>query len=132
MNLPLRKPYYRFEPIGSIDALARALGLESERLVAIAADADRLYRLAKPIVKSDGSIRQPLDALPALKTIHRRLKTRILAGVVYPEYLTGTYTRPARSSSAKTSATSSHQSRRPRSLMSGSVFSIFLQMWQSF
>jgi hypothetical protein len=89
MNLPLRKPYYRFEPIGSIDALARALGLESERLVAIAADADRLYRLAKPIVKSDGSIRQPLDALPALKTIHRRLKTRILAGVVYPEYLTG-------------------------------------------
>lgn len=89
MNPPLLKPHYAFEPIGSIAALARALGLESSLLVAIAADADRLYRLAKPIVKADGSMRQPFDALPPLKAIHRRLKTRLLESVVYPAYLTG-------------------------------------------
>ncbi len=89
MNPPLLKPHYPFEPIGSIDALARALGLESSHLIATATDADRLYRLAKPIVKADGSMRQPFDALPALKSIHRQLKTRILARVVYPAYLTG-------------------------------------------
>ena len=89
MSLSLLKPHYPFEPIGSIGALARALGLELSHLVATAADADHLYRLAKPIVKADGSKRQPFDALPPLKAIHRRLKARVLTSVVYPAYLTG-------------------------------------------
>jgi len=89
MSPPLLKPHYPFEPIGSVAALARALGFESPHLLAIAADADGLYRLAKPIVKADGSKRQPFDALPPLKAIHRRLKARVLARVVYPAYLTG-------------------------------------------
>ncbi len=89
MNPEPLKPHYPFEPIGTIDALARVLGVDSGRLVAIATNADRLYRLAKPIIKADGSIRQPFDALPPLKEIHRALKVRVLVRVRYPSYLTG-------------------------------------------
>lgn len=55
----------------------------------IASTASNSYRLAKPIVKPDGSIRRPFDALPSLKAVHRRLKYRILEHVWFPDYLTG-------------------------------------------
>jgi hypothetical protein len=55
----------------------------------VAATANSSYRLAKPITKPDGSIRQPFDALEPLKTIQRRIKERILSNVVFPDYLTG-------------------------------------------
>lgn len=80
---------YPCEPVGSLVALAKALGVSSEELIAIAGKANNLYRLAKPIMKSDGTIRQPFDALPSLKSIHRKIKNRILTKVIYPSYLTG-------------------------------------------
>jgi hypothetical protein len=55
----------------------------------IAIRANSLYRKAKPIVKLDGSIRQPFDAFEPLKAIQRRIKDRILKKVDYPQYLTG-------------------------------------------
>lgn len=86
LDLP---PSYRYEPIRSIPALSRALGYPVAALNRLALRADSLYRLAKPIAKADGSIRQPFDALEPLKSVHRSLKLRILRRVVFPDYLTG-------------------------------------------
>ncbi|WP_158621257.1 reverse transcriptase family protein [Dyella dinghuensis] len=55
----------------------------------LASRADDSYRLAKAIVKPDGTIRQPFDAQPPLKAIHRRLQKRIFDNVRFPDYLTG-------------------------------------------
>lgn len=85
----MRRPIYPFKPIGSLALLAQTLGVSVEHLQLLAAQANALYRLAKPIVKPDGSIRQPLDAKPPLKELHRRITERILLRVVYPPYLTG-------------------------------------------
>lgn len=63
--------------------------MPEELLINVAAQADSLYRKAKQMVKPDGSLRQPFDALPPLKPIHRRIKDRILKRVEFPEYLTG-------------------------------------------
>lgn len=69
--------------------MSRALDIPPETLLKLADSASLRYRLAKAIVKPDGSIRQPFDAHPPLKNIHARLKTRILTKVVFPPYLTG-------------------------------------------
>jgi Reverse transcriptase (RNA-dependent DNA polymerase) len=89
MLLSMLKPTYPYKPIGSIALLARTLGMTSDRLQDLSSQANALYRDAKPILKPDGSIRQPLDAKPELKEIHRRLKEQLLLKVVYPPYLTG-------------------------------------------
>lgn len=80
---------YNCKPILSMPALSRALGVPESTLQELARTADSLYRLAKPVEKPDKSIRQPFDALPPLKKIHRRIKTKIFSGVTFPDYLTG-------------------------------------------
>lgn len=82
-------PFYSCNPIFSLGALSLALGIDCDILTAVSSNADTRYRKAKPIVKPDGSIRQPFDALEPLKEIHRRIKDRILSKVIFPYYLTG-------------------------------------------
>lgn len=82
-------PRYPHRPISQLEKLALVLGLSVRLLVKVSIDASSRYRLAKPIVKADGSIRQPLDARWPLKEIQRRIKSRILEKVVFPDYLTG-------------------------------------------
>ena len=89
MSQTLLKPTYDLKPIRDTSALLLALGLPETLLINTAAYADSLYRKAKQIVKPDGSIRQPFDALPQLKAIQRRIKDRILKRVKFPLYLTG-------------------------------------------
>lgn len=89
MNPPLLKFKYDLKPICDISALSLSLGIPEELLIKIADQANSLYRKAKPIEKPDGSIRQPFDALPPLKSIQCRIKDRILKRVEFPEYLTG-------------------------------------------
>jgi hypothetical protein len=55
----------------------------------VAKVANDRYRLAKSVIKPDGSIRQPFDALEPLKGIQKRIKERILDKVAFPAYLTG-------------------------------------------
>ena len=86
--MPL-KPRYPHKSIATIRALSLALGVRETELRAVAANANHLYRLAAQETKSDGSIRQTFDALPRLKTIHEKIKTKIFKHVVFPEYLTG-------------------------------------------
>lgn len=89
MNPSLLKPKYDLKPICDIPALSLSLGMPEQLLLSVATRANKLYRKAKPIIKPDGSIRQPFDALPPLKLIQRRIKDRILKRVEFPEYLTG-------------------------------------------
>jgi len=70
-------------------ALSRALGFTAEHLVAVAARASSLYRVAEKVEKADGTFRETFDAKPALKDIHRRIKSAILDRVAFPRYLTG-------------------------------------------
>ena len=69
-------------------ALARALSVPESLLHELSEIADSHYRLVA-VEKPDGSIRKTFDALPPLKDIHRRIKTKILSFVEFPPYLTG-------------------------------------------
>ncbi|MBB1472606.1 RNA-directed DNA polymerase [Luteimonas sp. MC1782] len=89
MKNPPKRPEYPHRPIGSLDALSAALQISRIELEHVASVTDSQYRLAKPIVKADGSIRQPYDALPLLKNVQRRIQARLLAPVQFPTYLTG-------------------------------------------
>lgn len=89
MNQTSNQPYYSCNPIYSLKALSKALQFEESLLADLASSANDRYRLANPITKPDGSIRQPFDALEPLKETHRRLKTEIFSKVVFPKYLTG-------------------------------------------
>ncbi len=82
-------PNYPFNPIQRLESLSCLLSVSLDELRRVAATASSSYRLAKPITKPDGSIRQPFDALEPLKSIQRRIKERILSNVVFPDYLTG-------------------------------------------
>ena len=89
MTQELQSPKYPHRPIASVEILAAALGVPLDQLQDVARRAEGLYRFAKPIPKADGSVRQPLDALPELKAVHRRIKVRLLSKVIFPKYLTG-------------------------------------------
>ncbi|HDS1308682.1 RNA-directed DNA polymerase [Stenotrophomonas maltophilia] len=82
-------PSYPHGSIQSLAALSRTLGVPADKLLQIAKDADNSYRLAKPIVKADGSVRRPVDARVKLKGVQVRIKERILDQVRFPDYLTG-------------------------------------------
>jgi hypothetical protein len=89
MNRKAVQPKYTFSPVRSLGSLSRALGLSVVDLQRIGHAAGGLYRDAKPIIKADGSFRQTFDALPLLKSVHRRIQTQFFQRVVFPDYLTG-------------------------------------------
>lgn len=84
----ISSPYYRFRPIGSVEALGRALRTSPEALRALAARSGSLYRVAKRIRKPDGSERVTYEALGPLKLAHKRILD-ILRRVEFPSYLMG-------------------------------------------
>jgi hypothetical protein len=88
-QLVLNAPRYNATPIRSLAALARALDMTEAALVALADQANHLYRVAKQIVKEDGTIRITYDALPKLKKVHRKIKVALLQKIIFPKYLTG-------------------------------------------
>ena len=89
MNQKVIQPKYPLSPIRSLASLSRSLGVSVANLQRIGELASSLYRKAKPIVKADGNIRQPFDALPSLKGIHRRIQAQFFDRIVFPDYLTG-------------------------------------------
>lgn len=88
-RLPTSSPSYNGQAIRRIESLGKALRCSPERLGYLGNNADRLYRIAQEIEKSDGSKRVTFDAKPALKEVHRRIKIEILDRVTFPLYLTG-------------------------------------------
>jgi hypothetical protein len=89
MNGLQLKPRYPHQRIQSIASLSAALNVPEGELVALSKNASAQYRLAKPIPKSDGSVRRPIDALPQLKRVQRQIQINLLRKVEYPPYLTG-------------------------------------------
>lgn len=89
MSGPKQKPRYPHLRIQSVNSLAAALSVPEGELVSLAKIASSQYRDAKPITKADGSIRQPVDALPPLKQVQRQIQVNLLRRVEYPPYLTG-------------------------------------------
>lgn len=87
--LSVSAPSYNRKRIGTLAALAFPLRLDPDTLLDLSRRADAQYRLAKKIVKADGSVRCTYDAHLLLKLIHRRIKNEILDHVVFPSYLTG-------------------------------------------
>ena len=87
--LTLKAPRYNATPIRSLAALSRALDMTEAALVALADQADGLYRIAKQIAKADGTVRITYDALPHLKKVHQKIKVTLLQKVIFPKYLTG-------------------------------------------
>ncbi|RDS80961.1 reverse transcriptase family protein [Dyella psychrodurans] len=83
------RPNYKYSPVQSCASLSKVLAVSPSALKALAANSNNLYRLANPILKPDGSVRQPYDALYPLKLVHERLKLRVFAHVSFPDYLTG-------------------------------------------
>jgi hypothetical protein len=82
-------PSYNAKPIRLMSSLAKTLEMHESQLVQLADDANGLYRVAREIRKPDGSLRRTYDALPRLKSVQRLIKSRILARVSFPDYLTG-------------------------------------------
>jgi hypothetical protein len=82
-------PFYKGRSIPDVAALSQLLGIDESDLLAVAQGADSLYVPGKRIKKSDGTFRQTLKPLPQLSLIQRRIKDRIFANVIYPEYLMG-------------------------------------------
>jgi hypothetical protein len=82
-------PSYSGHPIGSLDALARALDVSLEKLLRLASGAEDMYLGPINQKKKDGKIRATYDAKPALKRLHEKINQRILREVTYPSYLMG-------------------------------------------
>lgn len=93
MNQSNHSPKYKNEPIRSVEALSRALRIDTATLLHISSKANELYRLARPIIKPDGSVRQPFDAHPPLKMIQKRIQWAIFGSTEFPAYLTGSLPR---------------------------------------
>lgn len=89
MSESQRKPRYPHQRIQSVASLSAALHVPEGELVALAKTASSQYRPAKPIIKADGSVRQPWDALPPLKRVQQQIQAQLLRRVEYPDYLTG-------------------------------------------
>jgi hypothetical protein len=82
------QPTYPRPPIGSLDTLAKVLGVSKARLTDIAYKPG-LYRSAGSRPKGDGKSRELWEAREPLKTLQGRITSRILRVVAYPEYLQG-------------------------------------------
>lgn len=86
---PKSNPKYKGKPIRQLFSLAKALNVSLDHLIYVSELANAQYRIAMQVPKSDGSIRVTYDAKPLLKSIHQRIKSKILDRVIFPSFLTG-------------------------------------------
>jgi hypothetical protein len=84
------KPYYPHQAIGSIDLLARTLGISPRMLMSISTRIDNSYIEFElhPHPKT-GKIRTVYDPKFELKKLQKRINSRIFEKVQYPTYLQG-------------------------------------------
>lgn len=87
-------PWYRYAPIASLDALALALGVTKEAILAARASIASSYR-RQELPKKDGGVRVTYSVAKPLKAIQKRILHCILRKADMPDYLLGG--RPGRS-----------------------------------
>ena len=80
---------YKNKPIGSINSLARTLGLQASRLIEIAESVQKFYSPNEPEIKPNGKIRQTYSVKDPLHKIQRKILDEIIRGVDFPDYLQG-------------------------------------------
>ena len=83
------RPTYPHKPIGSIEALAKSLGLTEIELIKIADESNKYFFVAKKVEKEDKSIRLTYDVKIELKRIHEKICQSLLRKVNYPDYIQG-------------------------------------------
>ncbi|CAM3927139.1 reverse transcriptase family protein [Shewanella aquimarina] len=84
------KPYYPCDSIGSVEVLAKTLGLHPKHLISIADKAEESYTtFLLPPNKKTGKEREVREAKFELKRIQKRINSRIFEHVIFPEYLQG-------------------------------------------
>lgn len=86
--MAFQKPVYNFKPIGSVDALAKVLGVPPKIIADIAAIADDSYTSFN-VISNSGKARVVHEPKYRLKKIQKRINSRIMSGVSFPDYLTG-------------------------------------------
>lgn len=87
--MSLNHPCFEDRPIGSPEALGRALGIDISRLVGIGHRSDRLYR-RRIFVRKPGKKPRPVyPAGPVLRDVQQRILDRILKRAKLPTYLMG-------------------------------------------
>jgi len=74
---------------GTLQSLASLLSIPETQLLQIANSVDSYHRPGKTLKKKNGDPRPTHDAEEPLKTIHERIKNRILKKVSYPYYMLG-------------------------------------------
>ena len=82
------KPYYPHRPIGSIDALAKTLGVFPNLLKDLAKDTSKSYVHFR-IPKKKGKDRDVYEPKYELKRLQKRINSRIFEQVIFPKYLQG-------------------------------------------
>lgn len=90
----MKQLVYKNKQIGSINSLARALGLQASRLIEIAENVQDFYSPNKPEIKPNGKIRQTYSVKDPLHKIQRKILDEIISGVDFPDYLQGSIKDP--------------------------------------
>lgn len=97
-----------FEPnlthLAKISTLASVLSVTEAELLEIAASIPRYYKPGRLLKKKSGAPRLTHDAKEPLKTIHERIKNRILKQAQYPYYILGGIADPVAPRSCTTHA----------------------------
>jgi hypothetical protein len=76
-------------PIARIESLASLLSISKVELIEISKNIESLWKPGKLLQKKNGEPRPTIDAKPALKKLHEKIKNRMLKQVDYPSYLLG-------------------------------------------
>ncbi len=85
----MKVPVYNNSPIGSVDALARLLSIDSDQLRELASHQEICVKPNKPKPKPNGKVRQTYRIEEPLSTVHQQIKKKIFYAVTYPDYLQG-------------------------------------------
>ncbi len=86
--LIMEKLKYLNKPIYSIKSLTLLLGINKAQLLQIAKNSNKYFQLVKQI-KKDGSERDCHNIREPLKSIHKKIKGKIISNVYYPLYIQG-------------------------------------------
>jgi hypothetical protein len=85
----MKKLRYKNNPIGSVDALAAALGFRVDRLQKLADNVASFYRPNAPKIKPNGKIRQTYTVKEPLKHVQDKILHKVIYYVDFPDYLQG-------------------------------------------
>ena len=84
-----KKACSNIPPIARIESLASILSISKDELLEISSNMGSLWKPGRLLRKKSGEPRPTIDAKPSLKTLHEKIKNRMLKKVYYPAYLLG-------------------------------------------